>query len=120
MSDENENENEGNPSATDQEIADLIKAQATRIGELEAENKGVSELKSQVEQLQSTLGTQSSLTELVAQLKAMNTNQQPSTPREKAMDALTKAAESGDMKMFRKLREDQMEANKPRGMKGHG
>ena len=94
--------------ATDKEVAELIKAQAAEIERLKTENAGISELKTQVETLQSTLGTQSSITELIEQVKVMNEDRkQPVTEAEKQASALQAAADAGDMKTFRKLREAQ-------------
>lgn len=96
------------PKASDKEVAELIKAQAAEIERLKTENAGIGELKTQVETLQSTLGTQSSITELIEQVKAMNAaGDQPVTEQEKAASELQKAADAGDMKTYRKLREAQ-------------
>ena len=100
--------NDGGTPATTEEISALIKSQAERIKQLEAENAGIGELKSQVEELQATLGTQSSLSELVDQLKTLNAAGKGAiSEEERAMSDLQKAAEAGDMKTYRKLRTEQ-------------
>ena len=89
-------------------MAELIKSQAARIKELEAENTKITELKAEVEGLQSTLGTRSSIAELVEQVKIINSDhkaEQQQTEQEKSMSKLQKVAEAGDMKAFRKMRE---------------
>ena len=97
----------GDPPTTD-ELTGLIKAQATRISELEAEAETHTGLKAEVTKLQETLGTQTSLTELVEQLKTMNAaGHQPVTEHDRAASELQKAADAGDMKTFRKLRQAQ-------------
>ena len=93
-----------NPPTTD-ELTGLIKAQATRISELEADAATHTGLQAEVAKLQETLGTQTSLTELVEQLKTMNTANPAPTESDKHASALQKAAEAGDQKAFRKLRQ---------------
>lgn len=102
-----DNINVDDNKATDKELAELIKSQAARIKELETENANITELKAEVEGLQSTLGTRSSIAELVEQVKIMNADHkvEQQTEQEKAMTKLQKAAEAGDMKAFRKMRE---------------
>ena len=112
MADENDNDDnvndDDNKGATTEELASLIKAQAARISELESEATTSKGLKDEVSKLQEALGTQTSLTELVEQLKTMNAadNDAP-TEQEKVASELQTAAEAGDMKTFRKLREAQ-------------
>ncbi len=96
------------PKASDKEVAELVKAQAERIKQLETEAATHTGLKDEVTKLQEALGTQTSLTELVDQLKTMNAaGKDEQTEQEKAMTDLQKAADAGDMKTFRKLREAQ-------------
>lgn len=105
MSEENDNVDNDNKEATTDELASLIKAQAKRIGELESEATTSKGLKDEVAKLQETLGTQTSLAELVEQLKTMNASSgQPITEEQKAMTDLQKAADAGNMKAYRKLR----------------
>ena len=105
--DNDENVNEDDNKATDTELAELIKSQAERIKELESENVNITQLKAEVEGLQSSLGTRSSIAELVEQVKIMNADHKTEqlTEQEKAMSKLQKVAEAGDMKTFRKMRE---------------
>ena len=98
--------------ASDKEVGDLIKALSARNKELEAENteyrQNYDGLKGEVSKLQETIGTQATMTELVEQLKTMNAGgKEPMTEQEKAANELLKAAEAGDMKTYRKLREAQ-------------
>ena len=95
-------------NASDKEVAELVKAQAERIKQLETEAATHTGLKDEVTKLQEALGTQTSLTELVDQLKTMNAagNEAP-TEAEKQASALQAAADAGDMKEFRRLRTEQ-------------
>jgi len=108
MSDENtdndDNVNYDNKEATTEELTSLIKAQAERISELEADAATHTGLKDEVTKLQEALGTQTSLTELVDQLKVLNAGDPAQTEADKHASALLKAAESGNMKEFRRLR----------------
>ena len=101
-----ENINDDDNKATDTEVAELIKSQAARIKELESENASITDLKTEVEGLQSTLGSRSSLAELVEQVKIMNADHkaEQQTEQEKAMSKLQKVAEAGDMKAYRQMR----------------
>lgn len=112
MSDENENENDDtsneNKTPTVDELSELIKAQQSRISELEGDAATHQGLQAEVAKLQETLGTQTSLTELVEQLKVMNTGSPGQTEAEKHANALQEAADAGDMKTFRKLRKQQV------------
>jgi len=116
MADENDDnvddKKDDKPKASDKEVADLIKALSARNKELEDENADYRQnydgLKGEVSKLQETLGTQSSMAELVDQLKTLNADRkQPMTEQEKAASEILKAAEAGDMKTYRKLREEQ-------------
>ena len=97
------------PPTTD-ELTELIKAQQSHITQLEADATTHAGLKAEVAKLQETLGTQTSLTELVEQLKTMNTANPAPTESDKHASALQKAAEAGDQKAFRKLRQQAQNA----------
>ena len=100
-------DNTDKPKATDKELGELVKAQAKRIEQLETDATTSKGLKDEVAKLQETLGTQTSLTELVEQLKTMNADNPAQTEAEKHLSELTQAAESGNMKEFRRLRQEQ-------------
>ena len=105
MADENDDVNNDDDKApTLEEMGELIKAQQTRIGELETDAATHQGLQAEVAKLQETLGTQTSLTELVEQLKTMNSGSVAQTESEKHANALQDAADNGNMKEFRRLR----------------
>jgi hypothetical protein len=103
-----EGEGEGDdlkPKATDKELTELIRAQAARIKELETESVGFKDLQSEVSKLQEALATNQSMGELVTELKAMSVGGNADGGGDsKEPHPLQVAAESGDMKTFRKLR----------------
>ena len=107
MTDKTDDNAEGNtkPKASDKELADLIKAQASEIERLSAENKGLTGLQDEVTKLQETLGTTKALGDLITELKSMATG--GSTTKQNEVSDLQKAADAGDMKTYRKLREAQ-------------
>ena len=114
----NENEDKGNENtgddnkSIDKDAAELIKVLSARNKELEEENADYRQnydgLKGEVSKLQETLGTQSSMAELVDQLKTLNADRKPAqTEQEKAASELQAAADAGDMREFRRLRKAQ-------------
>ena len=96
-------------------MTELIRAQATEIERLSAENKGLFGLQGEVEKLQETLGTTKALGELVTELRTMAAGS--STVAQPEVSKLQQAADAGDMKAYRKIRQGQIAENQPRGLR---
>lgn len=130
MADENgggDQGNNGNGESTDgekvsnAEIKALLRAQKEEIDRLRTENKNLklendnkSSIEEQVAELQKTLGTTKAMGELVDELKALRAAEGGGSGDNELSD-LEKAAEAGDMKSYRKIRQQQIEESRPRG-----